>query len=96
MARTTQTEIRAVFASLCDAVGPAADNWQLDYAPVYGGWTIVDIPPGQTVEWRPFAMRRLPAGEFVRAMHFGITAANFGATRGGDPHQMTDDYVLDL
>lgn len=62
-------------------------GWALDHAPLYGGWSIVGYGQG-TSETHPlgigsiFGMPRMPAGEFVRAMHFAIRALEHARGEG--------------
>lgn len=93
MARTSKSEVSAVFSRLCAAVGVTphlydrdpysrdsdgrlnhAAGWSLDNNPTYGGYVIAGHSGEGTGESAPMGDRRMPAGEFVRAMHFAIRA----------------------
>lgn len=86
MSRTSKTEVIAVFERLIETVGvPAGGSfdmesrtmspgWGLDYSSAYGGWTVAGYDGKGTSESRPLGERRMPAGEFVAAMHMAIRA----------------------
>lgn len=84
--RTTKQEVSAVFERLCATVGvpvggvfdpdtrTMSRGWSLDYAPAYGGWTVAGHDGQGTGESRPLGEARMPAREFVAAMHVAIRA----------------------
>lgn len=88
MSRTSKREVVAVFARLCDTIGvPQGGVWDaetrsmsrglsLDHASAYGGWTIAGHSGTGSGESRPLGERRMPAGEFVAAMHVAIRAVD--------------------
>lgn len=88
MSRTSKTEVRAVFERLAAAAGVpiggefvrdddgtiyATRGWSLDYSQ-YGGYKIAGHSGTGTGESEPMGSMRMPAAEFVRAMHFAIRA----------------------
>lgn len=77
--RTTKAEVEAVFGRLLTVLGkPRAQRWNdvggwsLDYAACYGGWVITEVVNMDGGITHPLGEGRLPAREFVRAMHFAI------------------------
>lgn len=92
MERTTKAEVLAVFNRLCINAGrlnlettslPYADprrvgGWYLDYAAVYGGYAIAQRSASGGISM-PFGHERLPAREFVSAMHYAIKALEIKA-----------------
>lgn len=85
MARTTRTEVVAVFERLAASAGvpiggkfdpetrSMSRGWSLDYSQ-FGGYKIAGHSGTGTSESEPMGSYRMPAGEFVRAMHFAIRA----------------------
>lgn len=86
MSRTSKTEVHAVFERLAATAGvpiggqfdpetrKMSRGWNLDHASTYGGWVVVGYDGQGTGESRPLGERRMPAGEFVAAMHLAIRA----------------------
>lgn len=86
MSRTSKTEVTAVFERLCKTAGvpiggefnmetkKMSRGWKLEHNGAYGGYTIAGYSGNGTGESRPLGEGRMPAGEFVRAMHFAIRA----------------------
>lgn len=84
--RTSKAEVQAVFERLCDTVGvpiggtfdsttrTMSRGWNLDHNSAYGGWVVVGYDGSGTSESRPLGDRRMPATEFVAAMHLAIRA----------------------
>lgn len=84
--RTTKTEVVAVFERLRETVGVPAGGrfdsesrtmsagWALDHNGAYGGWVVVGFDGKGTGESRPLGDYRMPAGQFVAAMHLAIRA----------------------
>ncbi len=79
MARTTQEQVHAAFARLCSELGPAGDDLSLDHNSAYGGWAIAQNDGARYPFGGFMSAGRLPAGEFVRAMHFAIAALELRA-----------------
>ncbi len=49
-------------------------GWSLDHNPTYGGYVVRGHGGIGTGEFHPLSEYRMPAGEFVRAMHMAIRA----------------------
>lgn len=86
MTRTTKTEVQAVFSRLCKTVGvpeggqfdmatrKMSRGWKLEHNGAYGGWVVVGYDGNGTGQSRPLGDSRMPAGQFVEAMHLAIRA----------------------
>jgi hypothetical protein len=78
MERTTKADIDNVFGFLCKDLGVPKGHghgeWYVDHNPTYGGCIVERVDDHCSGVSHPLVSRRLPPGEFVRAMHFAISA----------------------